>query len=178
MEREDFVHLHLHTEYSLLDGACRIDRVFQRVKDLGQKSVAITDHGVLYGAVAFYKAAKEAGIHPIIGCEVYLAPREMTQKEPGIDREYFHLVLLCENAVGYSNLIQMVTASFTEGFYQKPRIDLSLLKKHSEGLIALSACLAGKIPQLILSGDFAGAQEHAETMLETFGKDRFYLGEY
>ncbi len=175
MKQEDFVHLHLHTEYSLLDGACRIDSLFQRAKELGQKSVAITDHGVLYGAVAFYKAAKKAGIHPVIGCEVYLAPRKMEQKEPGIDREYYHLVLLCENAAGYANLIQLVTASFTEGFYQKPRIDMEILRKHSEGLIALSACLAGKIPQLILSGDLAGAEEHATKMLEIFGKDRFYL---
>ncbi len=175
MEREDFVHLHLHTEYSLLDGACRIDRLFQRAKELRQRSVAITDHGVLYGAVSFYKAAKAEGIHPIIGCEVYLAPRKMEQKEAGVDREYYHLVLLCENQTGYQNLIRLVTASFTEGFYQKPRIDMDLLQKHSEGLIALSACLAGKIPQLILSGNLPLAEEHAREMRSIFGKERFYL---
>ncbi len=175
MEREDFVHLHLHTEYSLLDGACRIDRVFQRAKELGQKSVAITDHGVIYGIVAFYKAAKKEGIHPVIGCEVYVAPRSMKDKDPAIDREYHHLVLLCENMVGYRNLIQLVTASYTEGFYQKPRVDMESLAKHHEGLIALSACLAGKIPQQILSGDLSGAEETAKEFQSIFGKDSFFL---
>lgn len=174
MEKQDFAHLHLHTEYSLLDGAVRIDRLFRRVKELGQTSVAITDHGVLYGALAFYKAAKEEGIHPVIGCEVYVAPRKMTDKDPR-DREYFHLVLLCENMTGYQNLMAMVSASFTEGFYQKPRVDMELLSKHSEGLIALSACLAGKIPQLILAGDLQAAKEEAKALSAIFGKDRFYL---
>lgn len=175
MEKTDFVHLHLHTEYSLLDGACRIDRVFRRAKELGQTSLAMTDHGVMYGAVAFYNAAKAEGIHPIIGCELYVSPREMTSKDPNADRDYYHLVLLCENNKGYQNLIRMVSLSFTEGFYQKPRVDLALLKKHHEGLIALSACLAGKIPRLILAGDTAGAEAHALELEEIFGKDNFYL---
>lgn len=175
MKKDAFVHLHLHTEYSLLDGACRIDRLFQRAKELGQESVAITDHGVMYGAIAFYKAAKKEGIRPIIGCEVYLAPRKMTDKEPSLDREYYHLVLLCENMTGYRNLIQLVTRSFTEGFYQKPRIDMDALRQHHEGLIALSACLAGKIPQLILSGKSEEAETCAREMAEIFGKDSFYL---
>lgn len=175
MEREDFVHLHLHTEYSLLDGALRIDQVFQRAKELGQKSVAITDHGVIYGIVAFYKAAKKEGLHPIIGCEVYVAPRTMQDKDPAVDREYHHLVLLCENMVGYKNLIQLVTASFTEGFYQKPRVDLAALREHHEGLIALSACLAGKIPQQILAGDFEGAERTALELKDIFGEDSFFL---
>ncbi|MBR5295834.1 MAG: DNA polymerase III subunit alpha, partial [Clostridia bacterium] len=175
MNREDFVHLHLHTEYSLLDGACRIDRLFERAKEMGQKSVAITDHGVIYGVIAFYKAAKKAGIHPIIGCEVDVAPRRMQDKEPSLDREYHHLVLLCENMTGYHNLIKLVTAAYTEGFYQKPRVDIEILKKHSEGLIALSACLAGKIPQQILKGDLDGAEKTALELKNIFGKDSFYL---
>ncbi|MBE6712668.1 MAG: DNA polymerase III subunit alpha [Ruminococcaceae bacterium] len=175
MKQEDFVHLHLHTEYSLLDGACRIDRIFQRAKELGQKHVAITDHGVIYGVIAFYKAAKKAGIHPIIGCEVYVAPRSMRDKDPNIDRNYYHLVLLCENMTGYHNLIRLVTEAFTDGFYQKPRVDLDALRRHGEGLIALSACLAGKIPQEILQGNLAGAEESAVQLQSIFGQDHFYL---
>lgn len=174
MEKQDFAHLHLHTEYSLLDGAVRIDRLFCRAKELGQTSVAITDHGVMYGAVQFYKAAKKEGIHPVIGCEVYVAPRKLTDKELQ-DREYYHLVLLCENMTGYENLMTLVSTSFTEGFYQKPRVDMELLQKHSEGLIALSACLAGKIPQLILAGNLDGAKTEAKKLSEIFGKDNFYL---
>ncbi len=174
MENKDFAHLHLHTEYSLLDGAVRIDRLFRRAKELGQKSVAITDHGVMYGAIAFYQAAKKEGIHPVIGCEVYVAPRKLTDKEPQ-DREYYHLVLLCENMTGYENLMTLVSTSFTEGFYQKPRIDTELLQKHHEGLIALSACLAGKIPQLILAGNIDGAKAEAKVLSEIFGENHFYL---
>lgn len=175
MKQEDFVHLHLHSEYSLLDGACRIDRIFERAKELGQTSVAITDHGVIYGVIAFYKAAKKAGIHPIIGCEVYVSPRKMTDKDPSLDRNYYHLVLLCENMTGYHNLIQLVTEAFTDGFYQKPRVDLDALRRHSEGLIALSACLAGKIPQEIMNGNLAGAEEAAIQLRDIFGKNNFYL---
>ncbi len=175
MEREDFVHLHLHTEYSLLDGACRIDRLFQRARELGQSSVAITDHGVMYGAIEFYKAAKKEGIHPIIGCEVYLAARSMSEKDPAYDRENYHLILLCENMTGYRNLIRLVTASFTDGFYQKPRIDMEALRQNHEGLICLSACLAGKIPRLILAGDTAGAEACARELRDIFGPDSFFL---
>ncbi len=170
----DFVHLHLHTEYSLLDGACRIDRLFERAKELGQKAVAITDHGVMYGAVDFYKVAKKHDIKPIIGCEMYLAPRGMGDKIYTLDKNYYHLVLLVKNETGYRNLIKLNSLSYTEGFYIKPRIDIKTLREHSEGLIALSACLAGQIPQDILAGDYDAARSHAEVMREIFGED-FYL---
>ena len=142
-----FAHLHLHTEYSLLDGACRIKELISAVKELGQEAVAITDHGVMYGAVEFYKEAVRQGIKPIIGCEVYVAPRSRFDKTHGVDSAYSHLVLLCENSTGYQNLIRLVSQSWTEGFYNKPRIDRELLAQHTEGLIALSACLAGEIPR-------------------------------
>ncbi len=141
-----FVHLHVHTEYSLLDGACRIGSIMERVKALGQDAVAITDHGVMYGVIDFYKAAKAAGVRPIIGCEVYVAPRSMGDRVHGIDSEARHLVLLCENHEGYQNLSQMVSRAFQDGFYGKPRVDMALLRTHSRGLIALSACLAGEVP--------------------------------
>ena len=150
--KRDFVHLHLHTEYSLLDGACRIDRLFDHLRELGQTAVAITDHGVMYGCVDFYKAAKKAGIKPIIGCEVYVATRTRFDKVNRLDG-YNHLVLLCKNETGYKNLIKIVSRGFTEGFYNKPRIDHELLQQHHEGLVCLSACLAGEIPQAILAGD-------------------------
>ncbi len=171
----DFVHLHLHTEFSLLDGCCRIGSLFDAVKQRGQKAVAITDHGVMYGAVNFFKAAKEAGIKPIIGCEVYVAPRSRTDKQKGADSEYNHLVLLCKNETGYKNLIKMVSLSFTEGFYMRPRIDKELLKKHSEGLIALSACLAGEIPRLLTKGEYEKAKETALWYNSVFGQDNYYI---
>ena len=157
-ETRQFTHLHLHTEYSLLDGACRIDRLFDRIKELGQTAVAITDHGVMYGAVDFYKAAKKAGIKPIIGCEVYVAPRTRFDKVHRIDSSNYHLVLLCENQTGYQNLIKLVSAGFVDGFYGKPRIDHELLREYHEGLIALSACLAGEIPQALMAGDWDRAK--------------------
>ncbi|MBQ9545436.1 MAG: DNA polymerase III subunit alpha [Clostridia bacterium] len=171
----DFVHLHLHTEYSLLDGACRIDRLFGRAKELRQKSVAITDHGVMYGAVDFFKAAKKNGIKPIIGCEMYVSPRELSDKDVTFDKSPDHLILLCKNETGYKNLIKLVTVSFTEGFYFKPRISLSLLQQHSEGLICLSACLAGRIPKLILEGNVREAELYARTLEGIFGKGNFFL---
>ena len=140
----NFTHLHLHTEYSLLDGACRIEGLMQRVKALGQTAVAITDHGVMYGCVDFYKAAKKAGVKPIIGCEVYVATRTRFDKVNRIDGSN-HLVLLCKNETGYKNLIKMVSVGFTEGFYNKPRVDHELLEEYHEGLICLSACLAGAV---------------------------------
>ncbi len=175
MKNQDFVHLHLHTEYSLLDGACRIDRLFRRAKELGQSAVAITDHGVMYGAISFYKEAKKEGIKPIIGCEVYVAPRSLADKDPRLDREYDHLVLLCENMTGYQNLIRLVSLSFTDGFYQKPRVDLETLASHHEGLIALSACLAGRIPRQILAGEMENAKESALQLKEIFGENNFFL---
>ena len=170
-----FVHLHVHTEYSLLDGACRIDKIAQRAKELGQTALAVTDHGVMYGAVTFYKACKEAGIKPIIGCEVYVAPRAMTDKAHGTDNDYSHLILLCRNEQGYRNLCRLVSAGFTEGFYMKPRIDWALLHKHAEGLICLSGCLAGEIPQRLIRGDYDGAKARAVELAGLFGEDGFYL---
>ena len=172
---QDFVHLHLHTEYSLLDGACRIDRLFRRAKELGQKAVAITDHGVMYGAVDFFKEAKKNGIKPIIGCEVYVCPREITDKDQAFDKNSNHLVLLCENETGYKNLIKLVSESFTKGFYFRPRVSVSLLKKHHEGLICLSACLAGRIPRLILEQGVDAAEECAREYNAIFGEGNFYL---
>ena len=170
-----FVHLHLHTEYSLLDGACRIGRLMERVKSLGQTAVAITDHGVMYGVIDFYKAAKAAGVKPIIGCEVYVAPRTMQDKVHGIDNEGRHLVLLCENETGYRNLSYMVSRAFLDGFYGRPRIDMELLREHSEGLIALSACLAGAIPRALRVDDYEGAKKLALEYGEIFGPEHFYI---
>ncbi len=170
-----FVHLHVHTEYSLLDGACRTDRLAQRAKELGQTAIAITDHGVMYGAVAFYKACKKAGIKPVIGCEVYVAPRNMTDRQHGIDNDYTHLILLCKNELGYKNLCYLVSAAFTEGFYIRPRIDWALLHKHAEGLICLSGCVAGEIPQKILRGEYEAAKARAVELQELFGPEGFYL---
>ncbi len=172
---KDFVHLHLHTEYSLLDGCCRIGKLFDAVKKNGQSAVAITDHGVMYGAVNFFKAAKEAGVKAIIGCEVYVAPRSRTDKQKALDSEYTHLVLLCKNETGYKNLIKMVSLSFTEGFYSKPRVDKELLKENSEGLIALSACLAGEIPKKLTKGDYEGAKQSALWFGSVFGRGNFYI---
>mgnify|MGYP003314517469 CR=1 FL=1 len=157
-----FTHLHVHSEYSLLDGACRIEPMLDRVKSMGQTSVAITDHGVMYGAVEFYNALKEKGVKPIIGCEVYVAPRSMEDKEHGIDNDYSHLILLCENEEGYHNLCYMVSEAFTKGFYVKPRIDWSLLRKHANGLICLSGCIAGAIPQMLISDRYEAAKAKAE----------------
>ena len=170
-----FTHLHLHTEYSLLDGACRIGKLMDRVKSLGQNSVAITDHGVMYGVIDFYNAAKENGVKPIIGCECYVAARSRHEKVHGIDNKRYHLVLLCENETGYKNLIAMVSRAWTEGFYTKPRIDRELLSKHSEGLIALSGCLAGEVSSCLARGDYNGAKEAALWYRDLFGKDRYYL---
>ncbi len=171
----DFVHLHVHTEYSLLDGACRIGTLLDAANALGQKAVAITDHGVMYGAVGFYKEAKKRGIKPIIGCEVYVAPRSRTDKIRALDSEYQHLILLCKNEEGYKNLIKLVSAGFTEGFYSKPRVDKELLAKHSGGLIALSACLAGEIPRLLSKGDYETARETALWYDGVFGRGNYYL---
>ena len=170
-----FTHLHLHTEYSLLDGACRLDNVLDRAIELGQTSIAITDHGVMYGAVDFYKKAKAKGIKPIIGCECYVASRTRFDKVHALDSERYHLVLLCKNATGYQNLIAMVSKAWTEGFYTKPRIDKELLEKHSEGLIALSACLAGEIPRALTAGNYEKAKETALWYNSVFGEGNFYL---
>ena len=172
-----FVHLHVHTEFSLLDGACRIKDLPQVVKDMGQTACAITDHGVMYGAIDFYRACKAAGVKPIIGCEVYVTPqgRSRFDKVHEFDAESRHLVLLCENEEGYRNLSYLVSAGWTEGFYIKPRIDQGLLRQHSGGLIALSACLAGEIPRRLRNGEYASAKNYALEMAELFGPERFYL---
>ena len=170
-----FVHLHVHTEYSLLDGACRIDGMMDRVKELGQSAIAITDHGVMYGCIDFYKAAKAAGVKPIIGCEVYVARRSMADRVHGIDNDPYHLVLLCENRKGYENLCLLVSEAFIHGFYGKPRVDLELLEKHHEGLVALSACLAGAIPQYLMEEDYESAKNYALKMAHIFGEGNFYL---
>ncbi len=170
-----FVHLHLHSEYSLLDGACRVSDIPRRAVELGQKAVAITDHGVMYGVVDFYRACKDYGVKPIIGCEVYVAANSRFEKRHETDRARYHLVLLVKNEIGYKNLCYMVSKAFTEGFYSKPRIDLALLKEHSEGLLCLSACLAGYVPRLLANGDFEKAKAHALEMQELFGQDSYYL---
>jgi len=170
-----FVHLHVHTEYSLLDGDCRIEPLVARAKELGQTALAVTDHGVMYGAVAFYKACCAAGIKPIIGCEVYVAPRSRIDKEHGVDSEYTHLILLCKNETGYKNLCYLVSMAFTEGFYNKPRIDWALLHERAEGLICLSGCVAGAIPRMINAGNYEGAKNKALELSELFGRDGFYL---
>ena len=170
----EFAHLHIHTEYSLLDGACRIDQLMDRVKECGQTAIACTDHGVMYGCVQFYKAAKKAGIKPIIGCEVYVATRTRFDKVNKIDGNN-HLILLCKNETGYKNLIKMVSAAFTEGFYSKPRVDKQLLEQYHEGLICLSACLAGEIPQAILAGDYERAKTAALWYRDLFGEGNYYI---
>ncbi len=170
-----FVHLHIHSEYSLLDGACRIEGLLARVKALGQTAVAVTDHGVMYGIVEFYEAAKREGIRPILGCEVYVAPRRRTDKEHGVDNESGHLVLLCENETGYHNLMKLVSAAWTEGFYSRPRVDRELLERYHEGLIALSACLAGDIPRALRQGDYEKARQTALYYDRVFGRGNFFL---
>lgn len=169
-----FTHLHLHTEYSLLDGACRISRLARDAKEKGMTSLAITDHGVMYGVIDFYRACKKEGIKPVIGCEVYVAPHSRFDKTSSYER-YYHMVLLCENNTGYQNLIKLVSLGFTEGFYSKPRIDDELLEKYNEGLICLSACLAGEIPQKLLENDYNSAKEKAVYYSNLFGRDNFFI---
>lgn len=170
----DFVHLHVHSEYSLLDGMCRIKDLPKRAKELGMKAIALTDHGVMFGAVSFFKECKKEGIKPIIGCEVYVAPRTRFDKEANIDDKYSHLILLAKNKKGYENLIKLVSLGFTEGYYYKPRIDLEILEKYSEGLICLSACLAGSVNKAILENNMEKAKEVALWHKRVFGED-YYL---
>ncbi len=167
-----FTHLHVHTEYSLLDGMCRIPQLVSRAKELGMDSLAITDHGAMYGVIEFYRSAREAGIKPIIGCEVYLAPRSRSGRDV-VDRNHYHLILLAKNHTGYQNLIQLVTKAHLEGFYYRPRVDKELLEQHHDGLIALSSCLAGEIPRLILEGRLQDAKQAAQWYRQVFGD--FYL---
>jgi DNA polymerase-3 subunit alpha len=171
----NFVHLHNHTCYSLLDGACKIQEMVDRAAALGMEALAITDHGVMYGVIEFYKACRSAGIHPVIGCEVYVAPRSRWDKMTGLDEGPYHLVLLAETQEGYRNLMKLVSKAWLEGFYYKPRVDKALLRQYAEGLIALSACLAGEIPSRVLSGHMEEARQSALEYLEIFGKDHFFL---
>ncbi|MDY4192681.1 MAG: PHP domain-containing protein, partial [Oscillospiraceae bacterium] len=171
----EFAHLHVHTEYSLLDGACRIPQLIARAKELGQRSLAITDHGVMYGVIDFYKEAKKQGIHPVIGCEVYTAPRTRFDKVYQMDTSPYHLVLLCRDNRGYQNLTQLVSKAYLDGFYFKPRVDRELLRAHSEGLIALSGCLAGEVQRRLMERDYAAAKKAALEHLEIFGEGNYYL---
>ncbi|SEK99676.1 DNA polymerase-3 subunit alpha [Ruminococcus sp. YRD2003] len=175
MKSDSFVNLHVHTQYSLLDGACRISRLVERVKELGQTAVAITDHGNMYGAAEFWKTAKNAGIKPIIGCEVYVAPRTRFDREPKLDVRPYHLILLCENNLGYRNLVKLVSAGFIEGFYNRPRVDLELLKKYHEGLICLSACLIGEVPRLLADGQYTAAKAKALEYRDIFGEGNYFI---
>ncbi|NLA54404.1 MAG: DNA polymerase III subunit alpha, partial [Clostridiales bacterium] len=168
-----FAHLHVHSEYSLLDGACRIKDLVKQVKALGMTSCAITDHGVMYGAIDFYQACKDSGIHPVIGSEVYICA-DIKEKNV-FSREYNHLILLCENDVGYQNLMKLVSVGFTQGFYYKPRIDYTLLREHHEGLIAFSACLSGELPSLLLEGRYEDAKQHALLMQEIMGVGNYFI---
>ena len=172
-----FTHLHVHTEYSLLDGSNKIKEYVARVKELGMNSAAITDHGVMYGVIDFYRAAKNAGIKPILGCEVYVAPGSRFDKTPGNSSEdrYYHLVLLAENQTGYQNLMKIVSKGFVDGYYYKPRVDMEVLEKYHEGIIALSACLAGEVQKYLLRGMYAEAMEAAKRYENIFGKDNFFL---
>ena len=165
----DFVHLHVHSVFSLLDGACPVAELPRRAKELGQQALAVTDHGVMYGCIDFYKACKAEGVHPIIGCEVYVAPRSRFDKTAELDGEAYHLVLLCQNQKGYENLIYLVSQGFLQGFYNKPRVDWDLLKEYHEGLICLSACLAGQVPRLLDQDNYEGALELATQYRDLFG---------
>src|SRR6266498_3160705 len=177
MSHADFVHLHLHTEYSLLDCACRLDRLMEKARELKFPALTITDHGVLYGAIDFYQAARDHGLKPIIGCEVYVAPGSRFDKKTssGGRDVYHHLVLLAKDEVGYANLIKLVTAAHLEGYYYKPRIDKEILAAHNEGLIALSGCLASEIPELIHTDQTAKARSTVDWFKQVFGPERFYL---
>jgi len=171
-----FTHLHVHTEYSLLDGSSKIKEIVKRAKELGMDSLAITDHGVMYGVIDFYKAAREAGIKPIIGCEIYVSPSSRFDKEAGVsDDRYYHLVLLAENDTGYHNLMKIVSKGFTEGFYYKPRVDYEVLEQYSEGIIALSACLAGEVARNLAKGNYEDAKKSALRYEGIFGKGNFFL---
>ena len=171
-----FTHLHVHTEYSLLDGSCKIKELTARAKELGMDSMAVTDHGVMYGVIDFYKAAREAGIKPILGCEVYVAPGSRFDRETvsGEDR-YYHLVLLAENNKGYENLMKIVSKGFVDGFYYKPRVDYEVLRTYREGIIALSACLAGEVQRCLTRGMYEEAVRASERYVDIFGKDNFFL---
>lgn len=172
---KDFAHLHVHTEYSLLDGFSRVKKLVERAKELNMSSIAITDHGCMFGVIDFYKTAKKEGIKPIIGCEVYTAARSLRDKDPNYDKGQGHLVLLAKNMDGYKNLIKMVSTSYVEGFYYKPRVDMEELKQYSDGIIALSACLAGDVSQALMDRNYEKAKKLALEYRDIFGEENFYL---
>ena len=171
----DFVHLHNHSEYSLLDGLARIDPMVEYAKKLGMKSIAITDHGNLYGAIKFYKKCLSEEIKPIIGCEIYVAKRSLHDKEAGVDKDYNHLILLAKDQTGYKNLLKIITVSHLEGFYYKPRTDLELLKKHSEGLICLTACVNGYVGEPMVNGDDTLGKKRLQKLIDIYGKENLFL---
>jgi len=170
-----FVHLHVHSTYSILDGFSQIKPLVARAKELGMPAIALTDHGTMYGTVEFFIAAKEAGIKPIIGLETYLAPRKMTDRDPRRDKRSAHLLLLAENMTGYQNLLKIASASQLEGFYYRPRIDQNFLAEHSEGLIATSGCLSGQIPRAIYNNDLERGEKFLSWYLDVFGRERFFI---
>lgn len=172
--KDNFVHLHVHTEYSLLDGSARIGDLIRRTKELGMKSIAITDHGSMFGVIQFYKEAKKNGIKPILGSEIYISTGKYTDKEPK-DKNQYHLVLLAENDIGYENIMKIVSEAYVNGFYYKPRVDHNVLRKYSEGVIALSACLGGQVQQYIMDNNYQAAKETAKELKEIFGRDSFFL---
>ena len=174
MSQSQFVHLHLHTDYSMLDGACNIERLVNRVKELEMPAVAMTDHGNIFGAVAFANAAKEVGVKPILGCELYICKKEDHRASPEGD-SYNHLIVLAENDQGYRNLVKIVSEASLHGFYYKPRISKKFLAEHSQGLIALSACLKGEVAESLTEGKYDAAREAAATYTDIFGKGNFYL---
>ena len=174
-EQLKFTHLHVHTEYSLLDGSAKISELVKRAKELGMESLAITDHGAMFGVIDFYKACKDEGIKPIIGCEVYVAPKSRFDKSSRESVSYYHLVLLAENMEGYQNLIKLVSLGYTEGFYYKPRVDEEILRKYHSGIIATSACLAGPVAKTLINGSYDMAKEIALEYLDIFGEGNFYL---
>ena len=172
----NFTHLHVHTEYSLLDGSGKIKELVSRTKELGMDSLAITDHGVMYGVIDFYKECKAQGIKPIIGCEVYVAPNSRFDREAGAgDERYHHLVLLAENNIGYQNLIKIVSCGYLEGFYYRPRVDYEILNEYKEGIIALSACLGGVVASNLTKGFYEEAKKAALDLYDIFGQEHFYL---
>src|SRR5579884_1906467 len=170
-----FVHLHVHTHYSLLDGACRIPDLVKRCKALGMSSLAITDHGCMFGVIEFFNECKKEGIKPILGMEAYMAPGDRRERQAAAGEAAFHLLLLAQNLQGYKNLLKLSSLAYREGFYYKPRIDKEILREFSDGLIATSACLGGEIPSAFLKRDAKAARNVAETYAEIFGPDRFYI---
>lgn len=172
---KDFAHLHVHTEYSLLDGFSRVKKLIKRAKELNMSSIAITDHGCMFGVIDFYKTAIKEGIKPIIGCEVYTAARGLRDKDPNYDKYQGHLVLLAKNMEGYKNLIKIVSTSYVEGFYYKPRVDMEELKKHNKGIIALSACLAGDVARALMNRNYEKAKQFALDYRDIFGEENFFL---